>query len=95
VTNTAEGTTAHVVVWNDGEVMLTLTFDPRVGPSPAAVDALVADTHRLDRTHWEQLLQEGNGCLLTGRGGAASGSGTDQSSGTSSTTAVTPTSVAP
>ena len=89
LTNTVEGTTAHVVVWTDGDVMLTLSFDPRTAPSPEAVDAFVRDTHRLDRAEWEQLLDAGNACLLSGRGESTSASGSASSSASSTTAPTT------
>jgi hypothetical protein len=85
VTNTPDGTTSRVVVWTDGAVMLTMTFDPQHGPTPADLDAFVRATRPLDRAEWEQRLREGNACLVAGRGDSASASGSVSSTGSSTT----------
>ncbi len=86
-TNTVDGTTVHVVVWSDGDVrlMLKLISEPGRASTAADLDAFVRATHRLDRSQWEQLLDDGTACLLNGRGESSSASGSGSSTGSTTT----------
>jgi hypothetical protein len=86
MTNTDGRQPTHVVVWHDGDVMLVVRSQPsQYEPSSADLDAFVRSTHRLDRSEWEQLLDEGSACLLAGgESSSASGSGSSTASSTTS-----------